>query len=146
MRYASWLIAMAVISAGCRVVETEQPGSNSTGMGMGNGMMARHHAQIPQGYAGLSNPIANSEESINRGAEIYTTHCASCHGDGGMGDGPAGVALDPLPSAVAHSSQMMGDDYLYWRISEGGAPFDTAMPAWSGTLDENARWDVKRYS
>jgi hypothetical protein len=34
---------------------------------------------------------------------------------------------------------MMGDDHLFWRISEGGVPFNTAMPAWKDTLDEQAR-------
>jgi hypothetical protein len=40
---------------------------------------------------------------------------------------------------------MMGDDYLFWRISEGGVSFETAMPAWNSTLDENTRWDVINY-
>ena len=42
---------------------------------------------------------------------------------------------------------MLGDDYLLWRISEGGAeaPFNSAMPAWKETLDEDARWDVINY-
>ncbi|MCA9982344.1 MAG: cytochrome c, partial [Anaerolineales bacterium] len=42
-------------------------------------------------------------------------------------------------------SQMLGDDFLYWRISEGGHEFETAMPSWDGTLDEEARWDVINY-
>jgi mono/diheme cytochrome c family protein len=113
-------------------------------MGMGKGMMARHHAQIPAEYAGLSSPTAKTE-SIKRGGEIYSLNCASCHGDGGMGDGPAGTALDPAPAAIAHTSQMMSDAYLFWRISEGSAGFDTSMPAWKGILDDQARWDVINY-
>ena len=58
------------------------------GMGMGSGMMARHHATIPQQYTELTNPVPIDEESVARGAEIYTTNCTACHGDGGMGDGP----------------------------------------------------------
>jgi len=108
-------------------------------------MMERHHAQIPQEYAGLSNPIPAEDESFSRGAQSYAMHCASCHGDGGMGDGPAGAALDPAPAAIAHTSQMMGDDYLFWRISEGSGGFNTAMPAWKDVLDERARWDVINY-
>lgn len=129
------------------------PASNgpvtSPGMGMGrqSGMMARHSAPIPEAYAGLSNPVVADESSLERGAELFVTHCASCHGDGGMGDGPAGAGLDPAPSPIAHTSQMMGDGYLFWRISAGGgmAPFNSAMPPWQGTLDEQARWDVINY-
>ena len=61
-----------------------------------------------------------------------------------MGDGPAGSAFNPPPSAIAHTSQMMADDYLFWRISEGGVPFSTAMPAWKA-LDEQSRWDMVNY-
>jgi len=128
-----------------------EPASESgmgMGMGMGNqGMMARHMAPIDAEYAGLTSPVSADEASLERGAEIYTASCASCHGDGGMGDGPAAAALDPAPAAVAHTSQMMGDDYLFWRTSEGGleAPFNSTMPAWKETLDEQARWDVINY-
>lgn len=42
---------------------------------------------------------------------------------------------------------MLGDDYLFWRVSEGGAmePFNSGMIAWKGILDEQARWDVLNY-
>lgn len=117
------------------------------GMGMGSSMMARHHATIPQDYAGITNPVSPDEESLARGAEIYSANCAACHGDGGMGDGPAAAGLDPAPAPIAHTSLMLDDSYLFWRISEGGAaePFSSTMPGWKATLDEEARWDVINY-
>lgn len=120
------------------------------GMGMGgpgSGMMARHQAKIPAEFADLKSPVAADDASIERGAEIYTANCAICHGDGGMGDGPAGAALDPAPVPIAHTSQMLGDNYLFWRISDGGAaePFSSAMPAFAATIDEQGRWDVINY-
>jgi polyhydroxyalkanoate synthesis regulator phasin len=62
-----------------------------------------------------------------------------------MGDGPAGASLDPPASPIAHTSQMLADDYLLWRLSEGGVAFQTSMPAWKDILDENQRWDVLHY-
>ena len=64
-----------------------------------------------------------------------------------MGDGPGAVNLDPPVSAIAHTSQMLSDAYLFWRISEGGQgdPLNSAMPTWKETLDEQARWDVINY-
>ncbi len=115
--------------------------------GMGSYMMARHHAPIPQAYVGLTNPVPSSEESLARGAEIYRANCAACHGDGGMGDGPAAASLNPAPAPVAHTSLMLGDSYLFWRISEGGTtePFNSTMPSWKAILGEEARWDVINY-
>jgi mono/diheme cytochrome c family protein len=120
------------------------------GMGMGsgmNGMMARHQATVPEEYAGLTNPVSADEESLARGEEIYTKYCVVCHGETGMGDGPGAANLDPAPAPVAHTSRMLGDDYLYWRISEGGShdPFNSAMPAWESAFEETARWDVINY-
>ncbi len=141
-------IVQSAASEGETAVSTNNSGmGKGMGMGMGGGMMARHHATIPEEYAGMTNPIPADEASIARGAEIYATHCTSCHGDGGMGDGPAAAGLNPAPAAIAHTSQMLGDDYLYWRISEGGAhePFNSGMVAWKGIIDEETRWDVINY-
>jgi len=115
------------------------------GMGPGSGMMNRHHAQVPETFSGLTNPISADEISLARGEEIYTTHCATCHGDYGNGDGPGGASLDPPPAAIAHTSQMMSDAYLFWRITEGGIPFETGMLPYRDILDEEGRWDVINY-
>jgi mono/diheme cytochrome c family protein len=32
-----------------------------------------------------------------RGRDLFKSNCASCHGDNGLGDGPAGVVLNPRP-------------------------------------------------
>jgi mono/diheme cytochrome c family protein len=120
-----------------------------TGCGAGGmmgdaGMMARHHAQVPKEYAGKTAPEA-TKESIARGAEAYKANCASCHGETGMGDGSAGKSLTPPPSAVAQTMQMLADDLIFYRISEGGAEFQTSMPPWKDILTEEQRWDVMAY-
>lgn len=110
-----------------------------------SGMMDRHHATVPAEFAGLQSPVPADPESLARGQELYATNCASCHGDTGMGEGPAGEQLDPPAAPVAHTSQMLGDGYLFWRITEGGHAFGTAMPIWRDALDEQARWDLINY-
>ena len=114
-------------------------------MRMGSSMGQRHHASVPEPFRGLVNPVPAKEDSLARGEEIYAANCATCHGDGGMGDGPAGESLDPAPAPLAHTSQMMADDYLFWRISEGGSAFGTAMIPYGDILNEQARWDVINY-
>lgn len=98
-------------------------------------------AEVPAEYKGKTMPATSSAE---HGAILYATHCASCHGEKGLGDGPAGLALMPPPAPIANSVKLMGDEYFFWRVSEGGTPFGTAMPAWK-TLSEQDRWDVLRY-
>jgi mono/diheme cytochrome c family protein len=38
-----------------------------------------------------------SPELIARGREVFKANCISCHGDNGLGDGPAGQLLNPRP-------------------------------------------------
>lgn len=170
----SVLLLLVLLLAACNAGSDDEPGADDdVGPGMGPGMMdeemdgpgmggpmmggpmmgegpemrARHQAPIPAEYEGMTSPVQATQESLARGEEVYTTYCQTCHGPQGMGDGPGGESLDPAPAPVAHTSQMLGDAYLFWRISEGGAmePFNSAMPAWKDTLDEQQRWDVINY-
>jgi len=112
-------------------------GHGGQGMGMGGppaGMRERHQAPIPAEYQGKTNPIPADEASLARGEEIYAQQCATCHGDGGMGDGPAGQGLDPAPAPVAHASQMLSDSYLFWRINEGGIEFQFLTKTFSARM------------
>lgn len=99
---------------------------------------------VPAEYAGKTNPHAGDAASAQAGADIYATNCASCHGDAGAGDGPAGSALDPKPAALNNLPAEQGDDFLFWRISEGGAmePFNSSMPAFKGVLTEDQIWQT----
>ena len=43
------------------------------GMGPGSRMMNRHHAQVPEAFAGLTNPVAADDESL-AGVRKSTLH------------------------------------------------------------------------
>lgn len=45
----------------------------------------------------LSKIKSPDQTIIDKGKELYDANCLSCHGAQGMGDGPAGVALNPKP-------------------------------------------------
>lgn len=93
---------------------------------------------VPAEYAGKTNPLG--ADAATAGAEVFKTNCATCHGDSGHGDGPAGAALDPAPKNLAELQKIASDDYLFWRINTGRE--GTAMVAWKGTLSEEQIWQV----
>lgn len=110
------------------------------------GTTMNFQSEIPDVYAGMSSPVEADDASVVRGMKVYSDNCAVCHGDGGMGDGPAAEVLDPAPAPVAHTGQMMGDGYLFWRIADGGSSAGTGMLAFGeDTLDDQQIWDVINY-
>lgn len=45
----------------------------------------------------VEKPWISSPEMIAHGRHVFLTNCAMCHGQHGMGDGPAGASLNPHP-------------------------------------------------
>lgn len=93
-------------------------------------------APVPAEYVGRTNPLG--EEASAEGEQVFQTNCAMCHGPQGHGDGPAGGSLDPKPKNLAILQESAGDDYLFWRISEGKP--GTSMVAWKNILTEEQIW------
>lgn len=102
---------------------------------------------IPPKYADQVDPLPDTAANVSAGKKLYEASCASCHGPSGLGNGPAGQALNPPPANIAATSQMpmATDGYLYWTIAEGGAPLHSAMPAFKDTLKPDAIWQIILY-
>lgn len=68
------------------------------------------------------------------GRKLYMTHCFTCHGVTGKGDGPAAVRLEPRPRNLTDDAYMSGktDQDLYNVISGGSAVLHrfSGMPEW----------------
>jgi mono/diheme cytochrome c family protein len=95
-------------------------------------------APIPAEYVGKTNPLGT--DAATDGAKLFSTNCEVCHGVEGHGDGPAGQSLDPQPKNLAELQSVAGDDYLFWRVSDGKP--GTSMVAWKGILSEEQIWQV----
>lgn len=93
---------------------------------------------VPPDFAGLTNPFG--ADAAVAGAAVFKNNCESCHGRQGRGDGPAATALVPAPKNLSLLQTMVGDDYLYWRISFGKD--GTAMIAWKDVLTEEQIWQI----
>jgi mono/diheme cytochrome c family protein len=102
---------------------------------------------VPADYAGKTNPLAGQADAVTAGKDVYTTNCASCHGDDAKGDGPAGASLDPKPADLVQALTEDQDDRIFWTISEGGAAAgkSASMVSWKGTLSTDEIWQVISY-
>ncbi|SFU41454.1 high-affinity iron transporter [Nitrosomonas eutropha] len=83
---------------------------------------------------------------LARGATLYQSHCASCHGAKGGGDGPAAVGLEP--PVIAFTDVERADQRsplsLFQTISQGVE--GTSMISYGEQLSEADRWALAYYT
>jgi mono/diheme cytochrome c family protein len=93
--------------------------------------------KAPADAKSLRNPVTGAGNAKS----VVETNCTSCHGDGGKGDGPAALALQPRPADwTSDRVQGQADGEIFWKITNGRGP----MPAWKH-LPEQARWELVNY-
>lgn len=94
-----------------------------------------------RGVLSASGPFAPPRPpNATRGREIYARQCAVCHGDRGIGDGPAAPSLLPPPADLTLHARWHADEQLAWFITHGVA--GTSMVGFGDRLDPDERWDV----
>ena len=83
------------------------------------------------------------------GKNIYSTYCASCHGESGKGNGTAAASLPAKPADHTNGAVMnqLNDKYLYDIIAKGGGAVGKSsfMPSWGGALNDTQIRDVVAY-
>jgi mono/diheme cytochrome c family protein len=97
----------------------------------------------------LSTALMAHAGNAEEGKKLYGQFCASCHGQGGRGDGPAAAALNPKPRDHTDKEYMskMSDDDLLKVIKNGGASIGKSplMPPWGASLKDDQINDVIAY-
>lgn len=89
------------------------------------------------------NPVPETADNAATGRELYRANCIVCHGQRGLGDGPAAFALNPRPVNLQLHVPQHPDGFLEYWIAQGVQ--GTQMPAWRDTLTERQRWQIVRY-
>ena len=81
---------------------------------------------------------------LQRGAALYQSQCASCHGPQGHGDGPLAASLKPSPIAFSDPERAGSRSLLalYQTVSQGVA--GTSMAGFA-TLPDSDRWALAFY-
>jgi high-affinity iron transporter len=102
------------------------------------GLAERFHVTLDE--------IPTRPPDLARGAAVYQSSCASCHGVAGAGDGPMAAGLDPVPANLTDWKALSDQSPLdyYRRISIGVV--GTAMPPFEDRLPAEDRWAVALYA
>ena len=98
---------------------------------------------VPDKFSSMKNPVASNSESVADGKELWGTHCKSCHGNKGLGDGPKAAQLKTDPRDFSKADeQSQPDGSMFYRISEGRDD----MPSFKKKMPEaNDVWDVVNF-
>jgi putative copper export protein/mono/diheme cytochrome c family protein len=137
--YVSILFGAAWIAAGIFVRRFRWP---AIAVGVGIYVLLAIRMPIVEAYPTTfyGSPTGFSAQSIAVGEGLFATHCATCHGTEGRGDGPAGAALKTMPADLtADHVYAHTDGELLWWITHGIAP---DMPPFGNALAEDAPWNV----
>jgi mono/diheme cytochrome c family protein len=90
--------------------------------------------------AGLPNPTPVSDASLANGRKYFQINCSPCHGDRGMGDGPATRYGMPGINLTQDITKARTDGYIFGMIRNGRG----LMPTYN-RIEESDRWDVVNY-
>jgi mono/diheme cytochrome c family protein len=98
---------------------------------------------VPDKYKTMKNAVASDAESIAAGKTLWTTHCKSCHGAKGLGDGPKAAQLKTEPGDFSKAeTQSQTDGALFYKISEGRDD----MPSFKKKIpDQDEIWSIVNY-
>lgn len=102
---------------------------------------------VPKEYVGAKSTVLADATSISDGGKLYAMQCAACHGRKGLGKGDPGKALSPSPALLAYMIRrpISVDEYLLWSIADGGAQFESQMPAFKAKLSRDDVWRIVTY-
>jgi len=95
---------------------------------------------VPDNYKTMKNPVKYDKTAA---AALYSTHCKSCHGKEGLGDGTKAAQLDTKCGDFSTATfQKQTDGSLFYKTSIGRDD----MPAFNKKIpDEEDIWQLVHY-
>jgi len=99
--------------------------------------------KVPDADKNKVNPIKGDAASLATGKTLYNTHCKSCHGTKGKGDGPKAAQLDTESGDFSKASfQSQTDGALFYKTKVGRKD----MPSYKTKIpDADDMWAVVNY-
>ncbi|UCH15634.1 MAG: cytochrome c [Bacteroidales bacterium] len=98
---------------------------------------------VPSKYKNMKNPYKGEKDIDRIGFSLYRTHCKSCHGKTGLGDGTKATELETvMRELTSNEVRSQTDGELYYKSIIGRdemANFEKKIP------DEEDRWLLINY-
>ncbi|AYB35149.1 c-type cytochrome [Chryseolinea soli] len=97
----------------------------------------------PDKVAKMANPVKADAESLDTGKSLWVTHCQSCHGKKGKGDGNKAAQLKtPVGDFTTADFQKQSDGSIFYKTSEGRSD----MPSFKKKIpDADELWSLVNY-
>lgn len=101
---------------------------------------APHEFVISPEEKGRKNPVAFTEDAVEKGRKLFSTQCVMCHGKAGDGKGDLVEIMHISPPDLTKPETLSKrtDGELFAIINTGSA----SMPGEAKRLKENQTWDL----
>ena len=98
---------------------------------------------VPDNFKKMKNPVACDPASIAEGKTLWNTHCKSCHGAKGLGDGSKAAQLKTEAGNFSDPDvQSQSDGALFYKTTEGRDD----MPSFKKKMpDAEERWQLVNF-
>ena len=95
------------------------------------------------GNGAPANPVPAGETSLARGKQLFLTHCVTCHGAEGKGNGTVAAFFTKKKPADLTSAEIQSksDGAIFLTISNGFG----FMPALNENFTVRERWDIVNF-
>jgi thiosulfate dehydrogenase len=92
------------------------------------------------------NPVAPTDANLIAGIDLYSRHCAICHGTAKGYASATAIAKGLYPKPPQLATNGVEDDpegFSFWKIKHGIRW--TAMPSWKDTLNDQQIWTLAQF-
>ena len=92
----------------------------------------------------VAQPWVANDDMVKHGKKLFLQNCQMCHGPQGLGDGPAGQALNPRPRNLVEGPWKKGGGFIGWfTVLQQGLP-GSSMVAWM-QIPTADRWAIVQF-
>lgn len=141
-------IAVSLLAALPLVAMAQTPPRKAAG----TKKVAEELPDIPDAARDRRSPVMASEQTLRLARTLWQTHCETCHGTAGKGDGPNARLHErrkghaPRNLTDPNVQENLTDGEIFWRVTKGIIEGDNIiMPTYESKSTEAERWLLVLY-